>query len=195
MKGKIQLAREITNVDPGCFVSGGVAASLYYNHRAINDIDIWHFNGDLSRLPFRPETVNVVNKLLTKVTHEGINIDLLKSSSETPVFYQNNIIDGIRCINIRDLIASNMHMIVRVPHFEKKSTFVDLYFHLKYFSLSEIINELKIHYPGFSDRIILSQLINFDEIDRAPMPAMFNCQVTWSRIKKRITKEVNNYSA
>lgn len=195
MKGKLQIAREITRYDNNCFISGGTASSLYYKHRIINDIDVWNFNGDLSTLPFRPENVNVINPLLTKITYRNINIDLLKASPKTPVFYLPQFIDGIRCIDIKDLIASNLHMIVRPAPFEKKTTFVDLYFHIKHFNLDEIIYEFKNHYQGFDDRKILKQLINFSTVEGQPMPTMFNCQITWDRIKRKIRKEVNNYSA
>ena len=70
-----------------------------------------------------------------------------------------------------------------------KKDFIDLYFLLKEFSISEILNFYTDKYSDGSKFLVLKSLIYFQDADIQPQPQMYK-DFNWETCKKTITTEV-----
>ena len=71
--------------------------------------------------------------------------------------------------------------------------FVDIYFLLQHYSLSEILGFYQEKYPEHSMFRALMSLSYFDDAEKQMMPKMF-ASVSWDEMKAYIIKEVEKIS-
>lgn len=74
-----------------------------------------------------------------------------------------------------------------------KKDFIDLYFLLQQFSLSEILQFYQQKITDGNEWIALRSLAYFEDAEREPMPTMFS-DASWLLIKNHIANEVRKYS-
>ncbi len=174
---------------------GGTALALQYGHRQSIDLD---FFGELSC------DIEDTKAVLSK--HGQVTI--LKETETIRIYIVNNIKvdfvhyncypwieeaiveDGIRLASAKDIAAMKINAI------EGRGTrkdFVDIYYLLKHFTLSEIISFYKEKYPNYSDFRALMSLTYFEDAEQQPMPRMFD-QTTWSDMQQKILEEVRKYN-
>lgn len=174
---------------------GGTALALQYGHRQSIDLD---FFGELSC------DIEETKAVLSK--HGQVTI--LKETETIRIYIVNNIKvdfvhyncypwieeaiveDGIRLASAKDIAAMKINAI------EGRGTrkdFVDIYYLLKHFTLSEIISFYKEKYPNYSDFRALMSLTYFEDAEQQPMPRMFD-QTTWSDMQQKILEEVRRYN-
>ncbi len=174
---------------------GGTALALQYGHRQSIDLD---FFGELSC--GIEETKAVLSK------HGQVTI--LKETETIRIYIVNNIKvdfvhyncypwieeaiveDGIRLASAKDIAAMKINAI------EGRGTrkdFVDIYYILKHFTLSEIISFYKEKYPNYSDFRALMSLTYFEDAEQQPMPRMLD-QTAWSDMQQKILEEVRKYN-
>ena len=74
-----------------------------------------------------------------------------------------------------------------------RKDFVDIFFILKQFSLSDLFRKLEEKYTGidYNQPHILKSLVYFDDADKEPMPRM-HIPFEWDEGKKTIIKKVKN---
>lgn len=174
---------------------GGTALALQYGHRQSIDLD---FFGDLSC------DIEETKAVLSKYGQ----VTILKETKTIRIYIVNNIKvdfvhyncypwieeaiveDGIRLASSKDIAAMKINAI------EGRGTrkdFVDIYFLLKHYTLSEIISFYKEKYPNYSDFRALMSLTYFEDAEQQPMPRMFD-QTTWSDMQQKILEEVRKYN-
>ena len=174
---------------------GGTALALQYGHRQSIDLD---FFGGLSC------GIEETKAVLSKYGH----VTILKETETIRIYIVNNIKvdfvhyncypwieeaiveDGIRLASAKDIAAMKINAI------EGRGTrkdFVDIYYLLKHFTLSEIISFYKEKYPNYSDFRALMSLTYFEDAEQQPMPRMFD-QTTWSDMQQKILEEVRKYN-
>ena len=73
-----------------------------------------------------------------------------------------------------------------------KKDFIDIYFLLQHYSLSDILAFYSQKYPEYSKFRALMSLTYFEDAENQLMPKMFN-HVSWETVKKEIDKAVKNY--
>ena len=170
---------------------GGTALALQYGHRQSIDLD---FFGDLKC--DKSETKNILSQYgkvtVLKETEtiriyviDGIKVDFVHYSCYpwlTPAVIEN----GLRLASPQDIAAMKVNAI------EGRGTrkdFVDIYFLLKHFKLSELLEFYKQKYPEYSFFRALMSLTYFDDAEQQPMPKMLN-STSWDVMKQKIIAEV-----
>ena len=170
---------------------GGTALALQYGHRQSIDLD---FFGDLKC--DKSETKNILSQYgkvtVLKETEtiriyviDGIKVDFVHYSCYpwlTPAVIEN----GLRLASPQDIAAMKVNAI------EGRGTrkdFVDVYFLLKHFKLSELLEFYKQKYPEYSFFRALMSLTYFDDAEQQPMPKMLN-STSWDVMKQKIIAEV-----
>lgn len=77
---------------------------------------------------------------------------------------------------------------------ETRKDFVDIYFLLKKYTLSEILAFYELKYPEHSQFRALMSLSYFEDAEQQPMPKMF-MTAKWEDIKKSILQEITKLSS
>jgi hypothetical protein len=73
-----------------------------------------------------------------------------------------------------------------------RKDFVDLYFLLKHYTLSDLLKFYRDKYPEHSEFAAIRSLTYFEDAEKSPMPFMF-AKDKWEHMKARISREVANY--
>ena len=169
---------------------GGTALALQLGHRNSVDIDLFgrhemdeqHLNRVLSAYA----TVEQLrgSKSIKVFLINGVKVDFVNYSYPwlDPVLE----IENIRMASVRDIAAMK---IAAITQRGSKKDFIDLYFLLQQFSLTEILAFYKQKITDGNEWMALRSIPYFDDADRQPMPAMFNT-ISWEAIKASITKAI-----
>ena len=75
-----------------------------------------------------------------------------------------------------------------------RKDFIDMYFLLKHYSLSEILQFYKRKYPEHSEFVAMRSLTYFEDSETYAIPPMF-AEMDWEKLKRSIIKAVNDYTA
>lgn len=179
----------------GTRLVGGTALALQYGHRKSIDLD---FFGDIEHeTDIVTEILSKYGKVITgRCTHkiktyyiDHIKLDYI-DYSRYPWIDDPVIEKGIILASPRDIAAMKINAI------EGRGTrkdFVDMYYLLRRFSLSEILSFYAEKYPEHSEYRALLSLTYFDDAETSPMPTMLT-DVEWKKIKATICKEVELYN-
>ncbi len=170
---------------------GGTALALQYGHRNSVDLD---FFGEID-----PE-----EDYITMLKQYG-NVMVIKNSSTIKQFIVNGVKvdivnykypwidnpveeDGIILASPKDIAAMKINA---VEGRGSKKDFIDIYFLLQKYHLSEILEFYSRKYPEYSIFRAMMSLTYFDDADEQVMPKMFE-DVSWEHIKNSIKKIVSN---
>lgn len=173
---------------------GGTALALQYGHRSSVDLDLF------GALDADSESVREVLRKYgeLKVIKESLNIKLyqLDGVKVDIVNYMYSWLDasitenGISLASPKDIAAMK---VCAIEGRGTKKDFIDIYFLLKHFSLSEILSFYQRKYPENSVFRALMSLSYFDDAEEQFMPKMFS-SVSWEEIKDSILNQVNKFS-
>lgn len=179
----------------GTRLVGGTALALQFGHRISVDLD---FFGEIEHdTAIITDVVSGIGKtVIGRCTDriktfylDHIKIDYIDYSKypwiDTPV-----IEDNITLASPRDIAAMKINAI------EGRGTrkdFVDMFYLLKHFSLSDILSFYMAKYPEHSEYRALLSLTYFEDAETAPMPTMLT-DTRWDEIKETICKEVEIYN-
>lgn len=174
---------------------GGTALALQYGHRASVDLD---FFGKLNtdNLSLYGIISHIGDCRVVKESRninvyfiDGIKVDFVNYSYpwiDCPV-----VEDGIRLASSKDIAAMKINAI------EGRGTrkdFIDIYFLLQHYSLSEILSFYESKYPEHSIFRGLMSLTYFDDAEEQIPPKMFK-GIDWEDIKAFIREKVDEYTA
>lgn len=169
---------------------GGTALALQLGHRASIDIDLFgqHELDDqqMTQIMSKYEEVEQLrsSKSIKVYLINGIKVDIVNYSYAWLDAQMEE--DNIRMASVRDIAAMK---IAAIAQRGSKKDFIDLYFLLQQFSLSEILGLYQQKITDGNEWIALRSLAYFEDADQEPMPAMFQ-DISWNEIKTRIAKEV-----
>lgn len=176
-----------------CRLVGGTALALQYGHRCSIDLDIF---GNMSQdsieiLDILSKYGNVVIIKNTTNIHlfivDGIRVDIVNYPYQ---WIDDSVYDdGIHLASDKDIAA------MKVSAIENRGTkkdFIDLFYLLQRYTLSDILNFYKSKYPNHSILRALMSITYFDDAETDPMPKMKR-EIRWSDVKKRLTTEVSQY--
>lgn len=169
---------------------GGTALALQYGHRISVDLD---FFGNLES-----ETEEVVERL----SRLG-EVQTIKNSKNIKVFTVNDIkIDFVnynypwidKPLAKSDIVLASEKdiaamKVAAITGRGSKKDFVDMYFLLKRFTLSQILDFYEKKYPDASMYLALKSLTFFEDADTQPMPKMLQ-SCDWEEVKAVIFNEV-----
>ncbi|MBN2790631.1 MAG: nucleotidyl transferase AbiEii/AbiGii toxin family protein [Candidatus Delongbacteria bacterium] len=182
---------------------GGTALALQLGHRISIDLDLFtnkEFNKD--------ELLELLEKKYT-ITDISIEVNALNLSVEYPLKSENTIkldlikysypklkpiieIEGIRLFDIEDIIPMKLSAIANRG---SKKDFYDIYYILKRFSLTEMMDLFHHKFPNINQFHIIKSLTYFIDAECEPDPIILEKSIIWSEVKKKINYEVSkNYS-
>jgi len=171
---------------------GGTALALQLGHRNSIDIDLFSINDFLpdslvkrlaSDFAVQPSLLSH-NTLLSVIN--GIKVDFIGHpySYVLPPLTE----DGITFLSLQDIAAMKLNAISNSG--KRLKDFIDIYFLLEHFSLSEMIGFYTIKYPNFNPLIPLKAVSYFDDIDPAIDPPKMRTKLPLTKIQKRIQDSV-----
>lgn len=173
---------------------GGTSLALQYGHRVSIDLDFF------GKIQTDDDTIK-------SILHKYGTLKVIKESANIKVYILNNIkidivnynykwIDAplieedIRLATPKDIAAMKVNAIAGRG---SKKDFIDMYFLLQHYSLSDIISFYEEKYPESSVFRALMSLTYFEDAEEQIMPKMFS-ETSWDTIKEHIIKTVNKYN-
>ena len=178
------------------YLSGGTALSLQIGHRESEDLDFF------STTSFDPNLLQNKVSLLGKLSETELSAGTLNTFVDNvklqfleypytlikPTIRWNNI----TLSSIEDIACTKLQTIGMRGN---KEDFLDLYFLLEKFSLSElfILLEQKYENINYSKTHILKSLVYFEDAEFQPMPRM-HADVSWPQVKDRLVKLSKQFS-
>ncbi len=172
---------------------GGTALALQTGHRKSVDLD---FFGPclLEERELTEELSNIgsiiwLNKLknIKSLSVNGIKVDFVNYSYP----WLSGLIqeENVRIASKKDIAAMKLAAITGRG---AKKDFIDLYFLLQEFSLSEMLSMYEAKYIDGSAFMVLKSLVYFDDAENDEMPVMLK-PVTWQIIKQTIEKQHKSF--
>lgn len=174
------------------YLAGGTALALQIAHRQSIDFDFF------TKAAFNTAEIVQALRVLGKFELFDQTGDTLNGSLNDVKIsyfrYDYPLLKGFHThkkISIANMLDIALMKLEAIAGRGNKKDFIDLYFLLRHFSLSELFQkypqkyglEISNHYH------LLKSLIYFEDAEKQPMPTM-QTQVTWDEIKKRIVFEV-----
>lgn len=191
----LELLKKIQSLElfAGTRLVGGTALALQLGHRQSIDLDFFG-KMDASLEEIAIELSDFANtkplsssKAMRFLIVDGVKVDIVNY----PYYWIDNpvIEDGITLAGIKDISAMKLSAITNRG---TKKDFIDLYFLLKEFSFSELIDLYLKKYAGAQLFTVLKSLTYFEDAETDPMPVMLN-PVNWEEVKTVIVSTVNQY--
>lgn len=174
---------------------GGTALALQYGHRISVDLD---FFGKLNADSYSLHEIlsNAGNYKIIKES-KNINIYLIDGIKVDFVNYRYPWIDspvvedGLRLASPKDIAAMKVNAIEGRG---SRKDFIDIYFLLQHYPLSEILFFYESKYPEHSLFRALMSLTYFDDAEGQIPPKMLK-EIAWEEIQTFIRKRVDEYTA
>lgn len=175
---------------------GGTALALQYGHRQSIDLDFFtdadFDNEKILEAVENEGNVIVLNKT-AKILQLGINgvkvdfVDYSRYKWLDEAIEEN----GVRLACDKDIAAMKVNAIMGRG---TRKDFVDMFFLLKHYSLTEILEFYKLKYPNFSEYRALLSMTFFEDAEKQVMPKML-CDCTWEEVCSTIITWVKKYQS
>jgi predicted nucleotidyltransferase component of viral defense system len=176
------------------YLVGGTALALQMGHRFSVDLDLF------THLPYDKEvlfdnlrdefnmTIEFSNNVITIGYINEVKIDLV-NVRYTPQ-YPMHTIEGVRMLDIRDIAAMKLNAIAQRGN---KKDFYDMYFLFKSIPLAEMLPAFEEKFKTQNTYQVLKSLTYFADADEFSDPIVFDKKLTWEKIKRAISKTVDNF--
>jgi len=181
----------------GFYMAEGTALALQIGHRTSLDFDFYtrkRFDSRKLREEFDRRFKEIREIYIAEDTLglsvNGIGISFFRYPY--PLIKSCQKIDSICLASKEDIAAMK---ILAISQRGKKRDFIDIYFLIKEFGLSQVIEFIKEKYPMFNVYVGLQGLTYFKDADEDPEKRRFKLfkEVRWNEVKKFIIKEVNKF--
>ncbi len=176
---------------------GGTSLSLQIGHRISVDLDMFcnepFDSGELKSL--LADDFASVLVTLERTNTLTTTINEVKTDCRPVVFirfkygfsYPTLIEDEIRLANIKDIAPMKLDAISGRG---KKKDFFDLYFLLQIFTLTDLLEFYQAKYQHTTLFHVIKSINYFEEAEVEADPLVFDKKITWAKVKKAISKEV-----
>jgi len=181
----------------GFYMAGGTALALQISHRTSLDFDFYtekKFNSEKLRQEFSKRFKEVIERQKAEDTLillvDGLVVSFFRYVY--PLINPLIKIDGVNLASAEDIAAMK---ILAISQRGRKRDFIDIYFLIQKFSLSQIIEFTKRKYPMFNIYVGLQGLTYFKDADEDLEKTRYRLlkKVRWSELKKFITLKVNTF--
>lgn len=173
---------------------GGTALALQYGHRQSVDLDV--FGSMPQDAEEMEDRLSLIGELHIIKSSDRIRIYLLDKIKVDFVDYSRYpwidkpVVDGsVRLASPKDIAAMKVNA---AEGRGTKKDFIDIYFLLQHYSLSDILDFYSQKYPEYSKFRALMSLTYFEDAEDQLMPKMFKA-VSWETVKKEIDNAVKVY--
>ena len=132
--------------------------------------------------------ISILNRSrkILQVVLRNIKVDVI-DYSQYPWISAPVVEDGVTLASPQDIAAMKINA---VEGRGTRKDFVDIYFLLQHYSLSQMLDFYTQKYPNYSLFRALLSLTYFDDAEQQAMPKML-ANASWEEIKTTITKEVS----
>jgi hypothetical protein len=169
---------------------GGTALALQIGHRNSIDIDLFGvceiqtdvFTQELSKLGSLTIVQNSKNILITQINN--VKVDFV--NYKYPLLEKPMIYEGIRLLSRMDIAAMKINAVAGRG---SKKDFIDLYFLMKEFTLTDMLSFYQRKYSDGSIFMAQKSLTYFEDADMQPQPKMF-MDFDWDLCKQTFLEEV-----
>ena len=194
-EGTLGLLKQLQSLDvlSEMRLVGGTSLALQIGHRKSIDIDLFgilnvEFDILIDELKTLGEVVLLKNsKNIHSLLINNIKVDIVNYNYK---WLTNKMtIDNIYFATIEDIAAMKLNAIMGRG---SKKDFIDLYFILKNYTLSTLIDLYSQKYHDGSIFLVLKSLAYFDDADEQEMPFMFH-NTSWQTMKNNIKKALADY--
>ena len=175
------------------YLVGGTSLALQLNHRNSIDIDLFtknEFQNEVIVAYLKSEGFDVNLKFDFKNTIicfiKNVKVDFIRH--DYPFVLPPITEEGITYLSKEDIAAMKLNAISNSG--KRLKDFIDIYFLLEHFSLSEMIHFYTIKYPNYNPLIALKAINYFDDIDPDIDPPKLKVKLPLAEIKKRISDSV-----
>ena len=170
---------------------GGTSLALQIGHRISVDLDLF------GNRPFEvSEILDLVRPLgevrtLSQSKHililniNGVKVDFV--NYRYPLLQDVLLVDNIRLVSLKDIAAMKLAAIVGRG---RKRDFTDLFFLLKHFSLSELMEFYNAKYNDGNEMIVVRSLTYFADADLDEDMQLLK-KADWHTVKTKLLSEVN----
>lgn len=184
-----------TRVIKDFYLAGGTALALQYGHRKSKDFDFFSLRNFSNKkiLPILSKFGGI--KIITEeqgtlnITLNDIRISFFKYKYK--LLYRFIKFRRINLAGPRDIACMKLNAISSRG---SKKDFIDLYFLLRKYTLSELLKLFARKFRGieYNEVHLLKSLVYFADADKEPMPLMIN-KINWLTVKKEIRRNVKTY--
>lgn len=170
---------------------GGTALALQIGHRKSIDLDFFtttNFDSNqlLSSLLDNYDFVVFSQFPQTLIgTINGIKVDFIRF--KYPFIRPSVEINGIRMLSVEDIAPMKLDAISGRG---SKKDFFDLYYLLEIMPMDSILSLYLEKYSHQTLFHIVRSLVYFDDAETNPDPMVLDKKVTWTRVKRTISKEI-----
>ena len=194
-EGTLGLLKQLQSLDilSEMRLVGGTSLALQIGHRKSIDIDLFgilnvEFDILIDELKTLGEVVLLKNsKNIHSLLINNIKVDIVNYNYK---WLTNKMtIDNIYFATIEDIAAMKLNAIMGRG---SKKDFIDLYFILKNYTLSTLIDLYSQKYHDGSIFLVVKSLAYFDDADEQEMPFMFH-NTSWQTMKNNIKKALADY--
>jgi hypothetical protein len=194
-EGTLGLLKQLQSLDilSEMRLVGGTSLALQIGHRKSIDIDLFgilnvEFDILIDELKTLGEVVLLKNsKNIHSLLINNIKVDIVNYNYK---WLTNKMtIDNIYFATIEDIAAMKLNAIMGRG---SKKDFIDLYFILKNYTLTTLMDFYSKKYHDGSIFLVLKSLAYFDDADEQEMPFMFH-NTSWQTMKNNIKKALADY--
>ena len=176
------------------YLVGGTALALQLGHRFSIDLDFFShlaFDKDILLNNLKENydmSIELTNSVITIAYINEVKTDFVKVrySPQYPV----KIIDGVKMLDIRDIAPMKLNAISQRG---SKKDFYDIYYLFNYISLEEMLTAYEEKFQTQNMYQVVKSITYFTDADEFADPKVFDKNLTWSKIKKSISKTVDSY--
>jgi hypothetical protein len=169
---------------------GGTSLALQIGHRESVDIDMFG-NIEILETEFLSELSNYGDVTVLKKSRnilitaiDGIKVDFV--NYKYPLLDSFLNIENVRLISKKDVAAMKLNAIAGRG---SKKDFIDLFFLLQEFSLTEMLNLYNKKFSDGSEFMVIKSLCYFTDADLEQTPVMYE-EFDWENCKKVIREQV-----
>lgn len=170
---------------------GGTALALQIGHRKSVDLDMFTIQDfDTEKLiPLLLKdyhlvpTLQLPQTLIADINEVKVDFIRFKYSFIRPLIET----EGLKMLSIEDIAPMKLDAITGRG---SKKDFFDLYFLLQYFSLEKLFDLYLEKYPHQTTFHVVRSIAYFVDAENNPTPLVFDKKITWAKVKKTISKEI-----
>jgi hypothetical protein len=192
-KNTQRILKEIVQlgIADGMYLAGGTALALQLGHRVSVDLDIFS-ESDFS-VKKKLEECGSIGEVVVRgmedgtlhISAGGVLVSFLRYAY--PLLFPTVSYLGMSLADERDIACMKLDAMASRG---SKKDFIDLYFLLEKYSLSELLELFSKKYASvkFSSAHIAKSLVYFEDAEKEPMPKMF-VDISWGGVKDRMIAE------
>lgn len=180
----------------GFYLVGDTALALQIGHRTSVDLDLFSdFSFDTGQILENLSadfgfTMFYSASNTLKGSINGVQVDIL--AHRYPYVSPPLILESVAMLSTEDIIAMKLNAISISG--QRVKDFIDIYYLLKSYSVSDMLRFYKTKYASFNEVNVLKSLVWFEDIDLSDWPVLLqNPKLKWPEIMKKIRGDMQKY--